>query len=270
MNLRGWSHASASIVGTSHSRLGGACQDANDCQVYQLPDGENVLVGVVADGAGSARFGGEGAVLTCAMFVDLVSDHLSNGNAVEQISAELSHFWLDSIKSRLSQQAQSNSQDVREYACTLLGAIVGQKCGAFVQVGDGVIVVADSEEPAYGHIFWPDRGEYANTTHFVTEDAIRAHVLFDLIRREIVDLAMLSDGLQALALDYRSQTAHQPFFRGLFPPLIASSLGRSGELSRLIGDFLSSARVNQKTDDDKTLILATRRSAEDLRDDGPV
>jgi len=261
MKLRGWRYAAASIVGTSHSKIGGACQDANDCQVYQLPSGENVLVAVVADGAGSSKYGGEGAALSCAMFIDLASDHLSSGNAVEQISVEISRFWLEAIKSRLSRQAESSSEGLREYACTLLGAVVGNSCAAFVQIGDGAIVVADSEEPEYGHIFWPDRGEYENTTHFVTEDEVLAHLQFDAVRREVVEIAMFSDGLQRLALDYQSQAAHQPFFRGLFPAFQKSPDGRSEDLSRSLGEFLSSGRVNQKTDDDKTLLLASRRGA---------
>jgi hypothetical protein len=55
----GWRHIAASVVGTSHEKVGGACQDANDCQVYLLPSGENVLVAAVADGAGSAACGGK-------------------------------------------------------------------------------------------------------------------------------------------------------------------------------------------------------------------
>jgi hypothetical protein len=259
MNLIGWRYAAASVVGTSHVKSGSDCQDANDCHEFQLPSGEPVLVAVVSDGAGSAKCGGEGARLTSTVFIDLVSDHLSSGNTVEQISFDSARFWLEVIQSRLSSQAESASQQLRDYACTLLGAVIGTSCAAFIQVGDGAIVVADAEEVAFGHIFWPDRGEYENTTHFVTEEQVHEHLQFDLVRRDILELAMLSDGLQRLALDYRSQTAHQPFFRGLFPAFQRSPVGRSEDLCRSLSDFLSSSRVNQKTDDDKTLLLATRR-----------
>ncbi len=215
MTLRGWRYAAASVVGTSHLRFGGACQDANDCHEFQLSSGNSILVGVVADGAGSAKSGGDGAALSCNAFIDLVSDYVSSGNTVEQISADTARFWLEVIRSRLSSKAESTSQELRDYACTFLGAVVGDLCAAFVQIGDGVIVVSDSEEMQYGHIFWPDRGEYENTTHFVTEEHVHEHLQFDSVRRGIVELAMLSDGLQRLALDYQGQTAHQPFFRGL-------------------------------------------------------
>jgi len=262
MSSGGWRYAAASIVGTSHLKFGNPCQDANDCHEFQLSSEESVFVGVVSDGAGSAKSGGEGAALCCKTFVDLVSDHVSSGNTVEQIASDTALFWLEIIRSRLSREAESSSQELRDFACTFLGAIVGSTCASFVQVGDGVIVVSDSEEQHYGHIFWPDRGEYENTTHFVTEEQLQDHIQFDSVHRRIVELAMLSDGLQRLALDYQSQTAHHAFFHGLFPAFEKLPGGRSADLSRSLGDFLSSPRVNQRTDDDKTLLLATRRWAQ--------
>ena len=120
------------------------------------------------------------------------------------------------------------------------------------------MVVADSEEHNYGHVFWPDRGEYANTTHFVTQDDAIEHLQFESIRRRIMEVALLTDGLQAIALNYQAQTAHEPFFKGVFAPLRSATEGCSRELSESLAAFLSSPRVNEKTDDDKTLVLASR------------
>src|SRR2546429_6021535 len=58
MSMGGWRYVAASVIGTSHEKAGGACQDANDCQIYALPAGEKVLAAAVADGAGSAVCGG--------------------------------------------------------------------------------------------------------------------------------------------------------------------------------------------------------------------
>lgn len=258
MTEGGWRYIAASVVGTSHEKVGGTCQDANDCQVYLLPSGEKVLVAVVADGAGSAPCGGEGALRACGVFVGLVNDHLSSGNTVEQISVETAKFWISVIQSALGKEAESVSRERRDFACTLLGLVAGHTYAACLQIGDGVIVVADSEEHAYGHVFWPDRGEYANTTHFVTQDDASEHLQFESVRREIVEAALLSDGLQSIALNYKQHTAHEPFFRGLFAPLRDVREGRSHELSQSLATFLSSPRVNEKTDDDKTLVLACR------------
>jgi hypothetical protein len=120
------------------------------------------------------------------------------------------------------------------------------------------MVLSDSEENAYGHVFWPDRGEYANTTHFVTEEDAVEHLQFESVNRRIIEVALLTDGLQTIALNYQLQIAHEPFFKGLFAPLRTAKEGRSPELSESLVSFLSSPRVNEKTDDDKTLVLASR------------
>src|SRR5579863_8905439 len=253
-----WRYVAASVAGTSHEKLGGICQDANDCQVCLLPNGEMVFVAAVADGAGSTLRGGDGAAKACGVFLSLVNNHLSSGNNVEQISLETARFWIHVIQDSLRKEAESVALDPREFACTLLGFVAGQSWTVCLQIGDGAIVVADSEERTYGHVFWPDRGEFANATHFVTEDQAVEHLHFAAVRRQIVEAALLTDGLQSIALNYQQQAAHEPFFRGLFLPLRAVEEGRNDGLSQSLREFLSSHRVNEKTDDDKTLVLASR------------
>jgi len=258
MSPGGWRYVAASVVGTSHEKAGGGCQDANDCQVFTLPSCEQVLAAVVADGAGSALNGGQGAARTCQTLLHLIQEHLRSGSTVEQVTRDAAESWITTIQKLLEEDAKAASGERRDFACTVLGAIVGESCAACLQVGDGVIVFADSEEHAYGHVFWPDRGEYANTTHFVTQDDAAEHLQFDSVRRRIVEVALLTDGLQAIALNYQEQAAHEPFFKGLFAPLRTAGEGRSPELSDSLAAFLSSPRVNEKTDDDKTLVLASR------------
>jgi hypothetical protein len=73
-----------------------------------------------------------------------------------------------------------------------------------------------------------------------------------------VEAALLTDGLQTIALNYQQHTAYEPFFKGLFAPLRTAEEGCSRELSESLAAFLASPRVNEKTDDDKTLVLASR------------
>ena len=258
MSMGGWRYVAASVIGSSHEKAGGACQDANDCQIYALPAGENVLAAAVADGAGSAACGGEGAVISCRALLGLMDKHLDSRRTVEQVTRDTVKSWITTIQNLLEAEAMAVARDRRDFACTILGLIVGESCAACLQVGDGVIVLADSEEHAYGHVFWPDRGEYANTTHFVTEDDAVEHLQFESIQRRVVQAALLTDGLQTIALNYQQRTAHEPFFKGLFAPLQTAAEGRSRELSESLAAFLSSPRVNEKTDDDKTLVLASR------------
>jgi hypothetical protein len=188
----------------------------------------------------------------------LINHHFNSGNSVEQITLETARSWLTSIQGVLDNEAKSLYRDRRDFACTLLALVVGDSCAACLQVGDGVMVLADLEEFSYGHVFWPDRGEYANTTHFVTQDDAIEHLQFASVKRRIVEAALLTDGLQSIALNYQQQSAHEPFFKGLFAPLRTAQEGRADDLSQSLGEFLSSPRVNEKTDDDKTLVLASR------------
>jgi hypothetical protein len=258
MNVGGWRYIAASVIGTSHEKTGGACQDANGCQIYASPDGEKILAAAVADGAGSAVCAGEGAAITSRALLGLIEEHLDSGRTVEQVTSDTVRGWITAIQNLLKEEATAVSRERRDFACTILGLIVSDSYAACLQVGDGVIVLADSEENAYGHVFWPDRGEYANTTHFVTEDDAIEHLQFESINRRVMEAALLTDGLQAIALNYQQRTAHEPFFKGLFAPLRTAEEGCSRELSESLTAFLASPRVNEKTDDDKTLVLASR------------
>ena len=68
---------------------------------------------------------------------------------------------------------------------------------------------------------------------------------------------MFTDGLQRLALDFAGHTPHHGFFGPLFEQLRA--VNDSESLVEPFRCFLDSDRVNQRTDDDKTLVLAVRK-----------
>ena len=70
---------------------------------------------------------------------------------------------------------------------------------------------------------------------------------------------MFSDGLQRLALVYQSQTVHEPFFEPMFAELRNADLQTCNSLSDQLARFLDSPKINERTDDDKTLVLASRR-----------
>jgi hypothetical protein len=72
----------------------------------------------------------------------------------------------------------------------------------------------------------------------------------------IVDVACFTDGLERLALRFDTREVHGPF---LSPMLSALRHHKNpDELFASLSEFLNSEKVNERTDDDKTLILATR------------
>ena len=83
---------------------------------------------------------------------------------------------------------------------------------------------------------------------------------------KVTDVALMTDGLESLALHYASKSVHEPFFHGMFQPLLdADGAKEINRLSTSLERFLSSERVGSRTDDDVSLILATCRQQDHQR-----
>jgi hypothetical protein len=158
-------------------------------------------------------------------------------------------------------RAEHEELKARDFACTLMAAIIGERSTVFAQIGDGAIVVPSPEEPdEYCYVFWPQKGEYANETYFVTDPEVHTKLQYDYVPRRIDEVAVLTDGIQNLALHYQTQSAHNPFFRPVFAWLRPASEDYKDKFTASLAAYLASEKINQATDDDKTLILATRRT----------
>ncbi len=258
-----WRYALASVTGSGHVRRTEPCQDASGCRVLTTTDGNGVLAAVVADGAGSATHSAVGAELACTLFLEEMTTLFAGGGRVHDIDRSFVAAWLTHFQHAVASRAEAVSERPRDFACTLLAAVVDEEAAAFLQVGDGAIVVAAPREPdEYCWIFWPQRGEYENVTVFATDPAAADHLEHDVIDRRFDEIALFTDGLQRLALHFASQTVHNPFFRPMFAHLRSAPSGYLSAASGALATFLDSAAVNDRTDDDKTLLLATRRLAE--------
>jgi hypothetical protein len=166
--------------------------------------------------------------------------------------------WLDAVQVRVAAAARAEHRDSRDFSCTLLVALVDRARAAFFQVGDGAIVYGRTDG-GYAPALWPQTGEYANCTWFAT-DANAADRLQAASAEDVHEVALLTDGLQGLALRFATREAHGPFFEPMFARLRREREGQSRPLQQELRAFLGSAPVNQRTDDDKTLVLATRLS----------
>jgi hypothetical protein len=253
-----WRYAAASTLGTSHAKLGTPCQDAHACEVVLSTTGKPVLVAVVADGAGSASRSQDGARLACDFVAAEVRAFCDAGGAVGDLSRETVTGWLERLQAEIAALATAEDLSPRDFACTLVAAVLGEEHAAFLQLGDGAMVVSEGDD--YAWIFWPDQGEYENLTVFVTDPQSLDRLQLDVCERRIEEIALFSDGLQRLVLNYQSRTAHAPFFRSLLSTVRAAGDGEDeASLSARLAAYLDSSAVNDRTDDDKTLILATRR-----------
>jgi hypothetical protein len=216
---------------------------------------------VVADGAGSAQCAEKGAALACSHFVLAVREYVQSGNGVRDINRDCARTWLLNFQNQLAADSAIEGLTPRDFASTLLVAVIGDNCGAFIQIGDGAIVIPDSDDPnIYGWLFWPQQGQYANETNFTSDEKAADEIEFSLISGRINEVAIFSDGLQGLALHYQSRQAHTPFFAPIFEWLRAAPEDYPQRYTASLSSFLNSKKVNDCTDDDKTLLVATRMS----------
>lgn len=248
-----WRFATARVTGTAHLRITQPCQDRLACETL-LGD---ALVAAVADGAGSAAMAERGAQIA----VDVVIAHLKC--ALGDNRTDFDVFLREaavSARAAIAAEAEREGIILRDYASTLLAIVLLPSGGGALQIGDGVIVVGDGGEE-WNWVFWPQRGEYVNTTYFLTDDGALDRLEIEVLPGVVTDVALMSDGLESLALHYATMTVHDPFFAGIFRPLIKTEGSAEIQaLSASLEEFLASGRIRSRTDDDMSLILATRRS----------
>ncbi len=156
---------------------------------------------------------------------------------------------------------------MREFACTLLVGIIGYEYAAFFQIGDGAMVVLEQGDEAWSYIFWPQHGEYVNSTNFITSADATNVMEFSSVARRIESFSSFSDGIESLVLHYATKTVHDPFFNAMIVPVRqALSQGLDEALSESLGRYLGSDSVCAHTDDDKSLVLAARDVTGGLED----
>lgn len=252
-----WCYAVASVVGISHIRAGTRLQDAKYCFVYTAADGKQLFFAVIADGAGSAEFGGQGASVVCRTLVTYARSAFRDTG--ELPGDEVIWSWLDEARDRIQRAAALRKRTPRNFAATLVLVIASADEVVTAHVGDGAIVARDKDSGAWTVLSGPHNGEYASTTYFVTDDP---HPAMRIARfpNHFDALAAFSDGIENLVIDSATGKPSDGFFNPMAKPLNASAaVGRDDALSKSLAAFLASDRLNERTDDDKTLIVAVTK-----------
>jgi hypothetical protein len=262
-----WRVLGASTVGSSHKRVGRGCDDAHAYRVYN----DEVVLLAAADGAGSAPHSALGAATAVRVALEVAVQWLQQRSEPAQPEA-----WRDFLRSVLTsvhhalialtypQEVSNPINDgsatvakppivasARDLATTLLFAIVTPGWLAVTQIGDGAIVIQRADGTMDS--VTPDRKwEYLDITDFITGDGYLEQAILSVRpRADVQGVALLTDGLQMLALHYPDNRPNQKFFAPLFK-YAARDDANQGELER----FLHSERVSARTDDDTTLVLA--------------
>jgi hypothetical protein len=167
---RGWLAASACVPGRSHLRSGTPCQDAAATGICPRP------WLIVCDGRGSASHSDTGATAA----VEAIRAQIDNAGELfakvldgdDEEEAQRCHPLLIRLIYRTAAQEQRRQAarmgaSPEDFEHTLLAVVCGNKRFLYIQVGDGGIVM-QRRDGSLQVLSEPARGEFANTTFFVT------------------------------------------------------------------------------------------------------
>ena len=261
----GWRYAASSVIGTSHLRTGTECQDFHAVNLASAVSGAQVVVAAAADGAGSAKRSLNGARQACHTFFECAQLAVAQlGQALDFLHDSFANDTLEDVRTRIAELANESEEPLSAYACTMLGAIVSDNAAFFLQIGDGAIVyrMGDAETTAWRLALSPQRGEFANETIFVTRGDAAQRISVARIVGPIAEFALMTDGIEHLAVKTATGEPHARFFEHVFAGLRAApGIAAAAAHEAWLEAFLASPQVGARTDDDKTMVLCSRHSA---------
>jgi|GEM_PF-1202418 len=250
-----WRVVAASSTGTAHLKSGAPCQDAHTVSLLN----PSTVVLIAADGSGSASRSDIGSQLATQRILEGIRGFLRLTPDVSTITRTIAQGWLKEVAARLVWQAKTDGQPLKNYSCTLLVAIVSSTHACFFQVGDGAMLIRQAPGD-WQTVFWPQHGEFANETFYITHpESIRTCEF--VCRAAVIDeIAVFTDGIETLALNAQKRAPVSALMELFFNPVRdLTSAGHSKQGSQELEHFLASEEILCKySDDDKTLLMASR------------
>ena len=251
---RDWKIAGESIIGTSHERVGGRCEDA--WSFAKLEDDNQYCLGIcVSDGAGSAPKGWIGAEAASR----LVAEWLTT--SFDTLYCGDDDLWRKSlwkhVRKPLDIMSSRSGSKLKDYACTVVSSVVhSDGRWMVVHIGDGAIV--GRFEDGFRILSYPAKGEHANETYFLTDMLFydSASLMKGNLEDEsgaLTGLALFSDGLESSLISKSD---------GQVAPAVIQMLGWLDE--QKASDVQSALQKNLTdvfrplTSDDCTIVIATK------------
>ncbi|MEH1919071.1 PP2C family serine/threonine-protein phosphatase [Nostoc sp.] len=248
-----WKAVARSEIGTSHQKQRIVCQDYGDYRIF-----DDVIVGAVADGAGSAKHSDVGSrlavetVLKCFSEINEFPQKQDSQPLSQEEGQKVFAEIVNKVITELQKQANEEDYSVNDLACTLLVFVATPDWVAAMQIGDGFIVIR-SQDSEYQLLFQPDKGEFANETTFITSTNALKEIQVKVINEKQKFICASTDGLEKVAIRLSDWQPFSPFFKPLEEYLHEPVNGE--EEDKYLTEFLNSERLNSRTDDDKTLLL---------------
>jgi len=240
----------SSVIGTSHVNNQKPCHDSH---YYQLFNDNNSIVACVSDGMGSASHAELGSALASNFVVDYLIENIKLDMTDEEIIDCLKDSYIKTYE-RLKEEAELMEFTIKNLNATLIVFLHLSKSRQFgAQVGDCTAIGKD-EEGNYSTIIEQQRGEYANLTFSICNlDSVMKGNYFKIEPFQPY-VAMMSDGIESFSVSSATNEPSKLFFEPFFNAFSNKKFSED-IVSDSLKRFLSSDRVNRKTDDDKTLLL---------------
>jgi Protein phosphatase 2C len=244
-----------SAIGTRHEKRGQPCQDYGN---YRFE--EPYLIGAVSDGAGSAKYSDAGSQIAVESALESITKILKrqfiqvpSRENIEQAAPEIFDQMLEDILCTLHQEAITSGCELRDLGCTLLVFFATPNWVAAMQIGDGLMMLRAHADAPYQLLFKPDKGEFINETIFITTPRASNYMSVCVEAVEAPFLCAATDGLERVAVRLQDWEPFAPFFRPFEDCL--TKIPTEAEQQTYLKTFLESARLNAKTDDDKTMLV---------------
>ena len=249
-----WICCGSAVPGFGHERDNAlSCQDV----VYCLNE-SNFRCICLSDGAGSAKYAREGALLTVKSVSELLKRHfysLYNQRDKSIVSKRVVECVIKTILNECSKS--DDNRTLQDYYSTLLVvAIKDDKCIA-LHVGDGII--GSRLENKLSIVSHPWNGEFKNETVFVTSPM--AIETMDIVRFRIpagnVSFFIMSDGTStSFYSEVKKELISQ---QGLHKLCDFSMTMQYKELQEVLRYNLFES-ISHNTSDDCSLCIMSRRS----------
>jgi hypothetical protein len=240
----------ASVTGSLHTQEGLPCQDA--CLYEVVSDDFGIIA--VADGLGSAPLSELGSRLSVGAAVSAAKNLLRHASRDESELSEIPMKMMQAARESLEETALREGFRLNDMATTLIAVLFRRDCIYTAQIGDGAVVamIDGSLVLLSGAL----HSEYANEVTPITCCTWQESISSAEAHSGAEYVAVFTDGCQRSAL-LKTAEGYEPFekfFHPVFSYAAAIDDLKKGEQE--LSEFLSSEKISEYSEDDKTLVLA--------------
>lgn len=248
-----WIACGASVTGSQHIKNGLGCDDAFG---YGVAD--DFVVAVVADGAGSVSgTSAWGSFAACQSVLKRgMGDQFMSAfrRAAVDDADDIMRWVFDCALNSVTRQAEVMELPLAALSTTLCVAMATPELAIFGQIGDGVIA-SMSDNIVATHLI-EDKSDYVNATCFIQSEGAFDRAFRTSAHTGMTALALSTDGLSYKITNVTTGEPYEPFFTGSWRNLHSGA--RAADLAALLRGI-----EDDQTGDDKTLVLASLRWADD-------